>query len=215
MLIRSVTRMAKTSNLTVAQLNLIKKFSTLTVDTQWVQLGANATQGDVLLTLAEQMDHSETEVQRNYRERYQEKLRKKAKEEGFHSVDELISQKLAKKNEKPPQEPKNNNNPKQEKPKRKDVLPSYAQKLNDIVNMNLLQNESAEKISTIWNSFHSSKDCLSASIPSDTYMQLHARGKEFPMVYHDSSSLFFHYPETMVMSYSSFNSPGIRFISLL
>lgn len=61
-------------------------------------------------------------------------------------------------------------------------LPSYAKKLDSILKLELLVKESSEKIGSIWNEYHSGKDCVSASIPSDFYFKLSARGKQFPMV---------------------------------
>ena len=64
----------------------------------------------------------------------------------------------------------------------KDALPSYAKSLDQIIKMEKIAEESSESISLIWNKYHASQDCLSSSIPSDSYTKLFQRGKQFPMV---------------------------------
>jgi negative regulator of genetic competence, sporulation and motility len=178
-MIKSLLRMASKSKFTVDQINLVKRFATLNND--WVSVAPNATNFDVIKTLSQQLDVVEdTEVQRRYKERYADKLRKKAEEEGFTTVEEMMEAKLKK--EKENKKPTPENKPKKNLGKKSDTLPSFAKKLEDVLKIDLIQDKTPEEISKIWNLYHASKDCVSAAIPADFYQKLYARGKQFPMV---------------------------------
>lgn len=90
-------------------------------------------------------------------------------------------------------------------------LPSYCKSLDQIVKLELLEKESPEKISEIWNSYHSGRDAVSASLDANIYSNLHEKGKQFPMVFLNSCSLFCHCRVMMGMSYISCSSKDIRY----
>ena len=46
---------------------------------------------------------------------------------------------------------------------------SLNQSLDDILKLDLLRDKSPQEITEIWNSYHKTKDCIFAAIPSDTY----------------------------------------------
>ncbi len=106
--------------------------------------------------------------------------------EGFGSVEEMIQAKKqpqTKPSKKEPEDPKDSGPLKPQNDKKKDSkLPSHVTTLNDIVKLDLLKNENAEKIGEIWNGYHSTKDVISASLDSSFYEKLYSRSKEFPMV---------------------------------
>lgn len=54
-------------------------------------------------------------------------------------------------------------------------------KLADIMKIELLENKTAQEIKHIWLEYHSKKDVIAATIPTETYNQLLARSKEFPL----------------------------------
>ncbi len=62
-------------------------------------------------------------------------------------------------------------------------LPSFnLQTLDKLVKLELLENETPEKIAEIWNAGHANKDCITAAIPADIYDKLYKRSQKFPMV---------------------------------
>lgn len=48
--------------------------------------------------------------------------------------------------------------------------------------LELLENETPEKIAQIWNAGHANKDCITAAIPSDIYEKLYKRSQLYPVV---------------------------------
>eukprot|EP00842_Homolaphlyctis_polyrhiza_P005424 jgi/Hompol1/5883/HPOL_000182-RA len=195
---------SQTSKLSSSQQETLRKFATLTNAESLGIDPRKATAGDVLQsilrfgapsaaeagTVAAQLEAAqETEVQRNYREKYREKLLKKAQEEGYDSVEDMLEKKKAAEElrnrqlnaRKPSQEDKQDKKDDTRVEPKKAALPSYAKKLNDIVKIDLLMNESAETIGSIWNKFHATKDCLSASLDAQLYSKLYQRGRQFPI----------------------------------
>jgi ATP synthase F1 complex assembly factor 1 len=57
----------------------------------------------------------------------------------------------------------------------------YCKSLDDILDVEKIKTEPKDKIETIWNTFHSSRDALSAALDASLYKSLSKRGKEFPM----------------------------------
>jgi len=53
-------------------------------------------------------------------------------------------------------------------------------KLDDILKVELIKDESPERIAEIWTEYHSKKDCVHAVIPSEEYKEMFIRAKEFP-----------------------------------
>lgn len=53
--------------------------------------------------------------------------------------------------------------------------------LDSILNLDLIQNKSGPEISEIWNQYFSSKDTISAAIPSETYELIQTRSRSCPM----------------------------------
>lgn len=54
-------------------------------------------------------------------------------------------------------------------------------KLSDIMKIELLEDKTADEIKHIWLDYHSSKDVIAATIPTETYELLIARGKKYPL----------------------------------
>ncbi|EGF81341.1 hypothetical protein BATDEDRAFT_24227 [Batrachochytrium dendrobatidis JAM81] len=201
------TKAVSSSKLSDAQRATVKQFATLS-SADWLRVSPEASRGDVLgsilssmslkstpdsaISLDQQLLQSETEVQRRYREKYEAKLERKAKEAGFESVEQMIAKrkqdeldvkerqrKLA---EQKPSPPSGENDPTKKNLDRKsEKLPSYEKKLDQIVKLELLMKETPEMVSIIWNKYHSDKNCLSASIDSATYKKLHQRGRKYPL----------------------------------
>jgi len=59
-------------------------------------------------------------------------------------------------------------------------LPPSVKTLDDILNMEMIKNESAEKIGELWKQFHSTKDCVHAVIPAKLYQSLYQTSKQYP-----------------------------------
>ena len=81
--------------------------------------------------------------------------------------------------------PKQTQEPNQTQKKTKsasDKLPSYCKSLDEILKVDLIKNESSQKIGEIWNTYHSARDALSASLDAEFYEKLHAKSKQIPMV---------------------------------
>ncbi|CAO3622274.1 unnamed protein product [Mucor hiemalis] len=58
---------------------------------------------------------------------------------------------------------------------------SSAPTLDKLVKVELLENETPEKIAEIWNAGHANKDCITAAIPADIYDKLYKRSQQYPM----------------------------------
>ncbi|KAJ3322112.1 hypothetical protein HDV06_003563 [Boothiomyces sp. JEL0866] len=177
------------SKLTPNQLKIVKQFATLSLNDN-VLVREEATVADVFLSmlktkpLEELLDlKGEKDTDTAYKKKYQDKLLELAKQRGFKSVDEMLQ--AQKEQQKKQQQKKNQDEKKPEKKsegkKSTDKLPSYAKSLNEILKVELLENESNEKISEIWNTYHSSREACSASLDKQFYDKLHAKGKEYPM----------------------------------
>lgn len=48
--------------------------------------------------------------------------------------------------------------------------------------MEKIKDHDSETIEKIWLEYHSTKNCLSAVIPAETYRTLFKRGQQYPMV---------------------------------
>jgi ATP synthase F1 complex assembly factor 1 len=59
---------------------------------------------------------------------------------------------------------------------------TYASSLNDIVKLELLLKQDPATISEIWNTYHSTRNAISASLDSSFYQKLYQRSKQYPMV---------------------------------
>ncbi|CAO3624378.1 unnamed protein product [Cunninghamella blakesleeana] len=58
---------------------------------------------------------------------------------------------------------------------------SSAPTLDKIVKLELFEKEDRETIEKIWTQYHSDKDCITATIPSDIYDTLYKRSQKYPM----------------------------------
>jgi len=54
-------------------------------------------------------------------------------------------------------------------------------KLDDVLKVDLIKNETPERIAEIWTEYHSQKDCVHAVIPADEYKEMWKRAKDFPL----------------------------------
>ncbi|KAI8896767.1 ATP11 protein-domain-containing protein [Globomyces pollinis-pini] len=191
------------SKLTKQQQELVKQFATLTAN-DYVEVAPSSTFGDVLQSLLsvpsvdDFLDPNEgTKVQQEYRKKYEEKLQKAAGEKGFKDVEDMLKKKqkddqerekkLAKEAEElqnqknsNPSNPENDKN-KNTKPNRKSDVPSYTKSLDEIVKLDLLVNETSEKIGQIWNAYHFVRKGVSAALDAEFYDKLHARSVKYPM----------------------------------
>jgi ATP synthase F1 complex assembly factor 1 len=59
---------------------------------------------------------------------------------------------------------------------------TYASSLNDIVKLELLLKQDPASISEIWNTYHSTRNAISASLDATFYQKLYQRSKQYPMV---------------------------------
>ena len=95
--------------MTKSKLNaqLVQQFASL-AQMDWVPVGPQTTMGQVLMQSVESQLQSQplTDVQKNYRKVYEEKLKQKAEQEGFKSVDEMLAAKRQEQPKKPIKEPK-------------------------------------------------------------------------------------------------------------
>ncbi|KAJ2996602.1 kinesin-like protein Klp5 [Globomyces sp. JEL0801] len=170
----------------------------------YVEVAPSSTFGDVLQSLLsvpsvdDFLDPNEgTKVQQEYRKKYEEKLQKAAREKGFKDVEDMLKKKqkddqerekkLAKEAEElqnqknsNPSNPENDKN-KNTKPNRKSDVPSYTKSLDEIVKLDLLVNETSEKIGQIWNAYHFARKGVSAALDAEFYDKLHARSVKYPM----------------------------------
>ncbi|KAI9223314.1 ATP11 protein-domain-containing protein [Blastocladiella britannica] len=60
-------------------------------------------------------------------------------------------------------------------------LPPHVKKLNDIMVMEKLAEESQANIEKLWLAFHAPRDNIAAVIERDTYLLMHSRAKKYPM----------------------------------
>ncbi|KAJ3036176.1 hypothetical protein HDV00_003032 [Rhizophlyctis rosea] len=126
------------------------------------------------------------------KKKYEEKLKRAAESEGL-SVGELISKRKKTQStpSRPPTPPPSPNStrgpsspppkPTKPAPERKDGLPSHVKGLNEIMNMDKIIEEDADRIATIWNAYHSAKSSVSGVMPAQFYRDLTTRAKTFPM----------------------------------
>ncbi|KAJ3275756.1 hypothetical protein HDV01_007223 [Terramyces sp. JEL0728] len=177
------------SKLTPSQLKIVKQFATLSLNDN-VLVKQDATVADIFLSLLkskpleELLDlKGEKNADIAYKKKYQDKLLELAKQRGFQTVDEMMKAQKDKQKQQQQQKKQEDKKPekKNEEKKSTDKLPSYAKSLNEILKVELLETESKEKISEIWNAFHSSREACSASLDKQYYDKLHAKGKEYPM----------------------------------
>ncbi|CAG8499203.1 3402_t:CDS:2 [Acaulospora colombiana] len=100
--------------------------------------------------------------------------------EGFSSVEELKATKLN-------AMPKITSSSKARTPtlnetvETRSSLPPNVKPLDKILNMEKVINQSSEVIGNLWTEYYSTKDCLSAVIPAETYRTLFERGQKYPM----------------------------------
>ncbi|KAI8611171.1 ATP11 protein-domain-containing protein [Chytriomyces sp. MP71] len=131
--------------------------------------------------------------------RYRDKLEARARRDGFASVEDLIAHskpaRMPATPLKPPVLPPSNSTRDQQTaasttakpmagsaPRKEDGLPSFIKPLNDIVKLELLQDETPERIEIIWNEHHAAKPgMVSGVMPITFYNQLKTRGRECPL----------------------------------
>ena len=189
-----IRRMSK--KLTELQSKIAAEFATVSpVALDAVSIGSSTTVGDVFQSLLNITQNQpltefnkieETDVQKAYKKKYEEKLLERAREEGFSTIEELLEAKKKAQYPKQSNEPPKNSGKKetsQEKPKNNNALPSTCKKLDEIVKIEMLNNETAERIGQIWNGYHASKNGISASLDGDFYKKLYERSCKYPMVY--------------------------------
>lgn len=133
-------------------------------------------------------------VEQDYKNKYREKLIEAAKQKGYISIDAMISDQKKKdlkaslNNSLPISSDKQNNKEKlaeregKQRVREASNLPPHFKTLDEIVKLDLLWNESVEKIGEIWNTYHSTRKCLSACLDSTFFDKLLSKGKLFPMV---------------------------------
>ncbi|KAJ3129719.1 hypothetical protein HK098_000498 [Nowakowskiella sp. JEL0407] len=124
-------------------------------------------------------------VSENLVDKYRDKLQEKAKEKGV-SVNDLLTE-AKKTNTAQPLPILDSINSAAETPKPvkktiKQAPPSHIKPLSSILKLDHILEESAERISTIWNSYHQSKhNCISAVIQEEFWVKLKERAKEYPL----------------------------------
>ncbi|KAJ1941654.1 hypothetical protein GGF37_003451 [Kickxella alabastrina] len=128
---------------------------------------------------AKQMSHVP-----NFEDKYKAKLLQKAKAEGVATIEELKKKKreeIATKKEDQHQRvetataPTNGTQGRRSaaSPKKSPSnLPPSTKTLDQIMRIELLENNTAEEISDIWNKYHATRDTISAVIPTSTYTDL-------------------------------------------
>ncbi|KAJ3040425.1 hypothetical protein HK097_002562 [Rhizophlyctis rosea] len=135
----------------------------------------------------------EPTTEQSIKKKYEEKLKKAAQSEGL-SVEELIRKRKAQSptpsgssSSQPPSSPESNSTPPQKRtkfqpaPERKDGLPSHVKKLDEIMNIDKIMVEDADRITTLWNAYHSAKSNISGVMPAQFYKDLSTRAKQYPM----------------------------------
>ncbi|KAI8813544.1 ATP11 protein-domain-containing protein [Cladochytrium replicatum] len=119
--------------------------------------------------------------------KYEKKLQKKAESEGV-SVDQLVERMKQQQRQTTTSAPQaaaaasspGSSNAKESPASRKSSGP-LKKPLDEIVKVDLLTNESQEKISEIWNMYFGSKaDTICGVMGAKVYMQLFERGKQYP-----------------------------------
>ncbi|KAI7824461.1 ATP11 protein-domain-containing protein [Kickxella alabastrina] len=120
----------------------------------------------------------------NFEDKYKAKLLQKAKAEGVATIEELKKKKreeIATKKEDQHQRvetataPTNGTQGRRSaaSPKKSPSnLPPSTKTLDQIMRIELLENNTAEEISDIWNKYHATRDTISAVIPTSTYTDL-------------------------------------------
>ncbi|RUP52030.1 ATP11 protein-domain-containing protein [Jimgerdemannia flammicorona] len=144
------------------------------------------------------------DVKIDYESKYAEKLRQRALQEGVKSVEELKARVKTAKSSSTPLQPSNpplassTNTGSTSSPTTATsaTSPAAAQAnqsapgappsssapaLNKIMKIELLENEDPETIGKIWTECHSTKDCISAVIPGETYKTFFQRSQKYPM----------------------------------
>lgn len=125
------------------------------------------------LRMAPQPWHNSTRHQpmshmTDYESKYRSKLEQRAKDEGYSSISDLKHSKLRE-------------DPVAEETPGDAGLPPAVKKLDQIMKLDKLADLDGEAISQLWTQYHSTKDMISATIPSETYAKLLARGRRYPM----------------------------------
>jgi ATP synthase F1 complex assembly factor 1 len=180
--------------LSLQQQQTLKNFSSLSRN-DYVYVDKNATVADVYSTVLDRvkdkalddfMTKGAEETRQVFLSKYKDQLAKAAAKKGYESADALL---LAQQQQE--QSTRKEAEVKQEKiallkklPSKKDNsnLPSYVEKLDDIVKVEKLKCLEYDAIEVVWNKFHAAKDCISACLPKDIYATLYEKSKQFPMV---------------------------------
>ncbi|RIA94967.1 ATP11 protein [Glomus cerebriforme] len=116
-------------------------------------------------------------------EKYYDKLKIKAEKERFSSVEEMKAEKLKafqKDSISISKEISSNENETNSSQKTMS-LPPHVKPLDKILKMDKIKDQDSETIEKLWLEYHSTKNCLSAVIPADTYKALFRRGQQYPM----------------------------------
>ncbi|KAJ3347686.1 hypothetical protein HDU91_006723 [Kappamyces sp. JEL0680] len=184
--------------LTDAERNLAEQFSKLAAS-DYVAVGPQSTAGQVFYsmlsanqgnsekTLEQLVDGAElTKVQIEYRKKYQEKLAKAAKAQGFKDAEELLQKTKADELEKRKLREKEAAKAaalaaESAGSQTSKTLPSHVKSLDEILKLDLVKDQSAEDIGKIWNLYHSTRNALSAALDSGFYEKLYAKSKKHPM----------------------------------
>ncbi|KAI9188124.1 hypothetical protein H9P43_002515 [Blastocladiella emersonii ATCC 22665] len=123
----------------------------------------------------------------DFEAKYAEKLLERAKSQGFSSVQEMMdAYKQRRTLEEKEALKRAIEEEKAEAAKlassiASSTLPPHVKPLKDIMHLDKLKDESAEVIEKLWVGFHANHDNISAVIPRDVYLTLHARAKKYPM----------------------------------
>ncbi|CAG8594076.1 11747_t:CDS:2 [Funneliformis caledonium] len=136
---------------------------------------------------------SKETINSKYMERYYNKLKIKAKKEGFTSVEEMKAEKLKSVQKDLSNESiftrkkissndnKTNVSQKINNAEVSMSLPPHIKPLDKILNMDKIKDQDSEMIEKLWIEYHSKKNCLSAVIPADIYRTLFKRGQQYPL----------------------------------
>ncbi|PKY38407.1 ATP11-domain-containing protein [Rhizophagus irregularis] len=124
-----------------------------------------------------------------YMEKYYDKLKIKAEKENFSSVEEMKAERLKaiQKNsffvpkKISSTESETNSSNKKNSTEATMNPPPNVKTLDKILNMEKIKDHDSETIEKIWLEYHSTKNCLSAVIPAETYRTLFKRGQQYPM----------------------------------
>ena len=153
--------------------------------------------------LVEQDSNGTAAAEEAYKQKYRDKLVEAARQKGYSTVEDMLADQKKKKQEQErllaastdstsvsspgssssTTRPSSSSTSSTTAKSTSSNLPPDVKRLDDIVKLDLLKNESAEKIGEIWNTFHSTRSsCLSACLDSNFYDSLLSKSKLYPMV---------------------------------